>query len=251
MAGIAVTAAFGDEQAFVLEAIVMESFEDGESPYEWRKDASKFVTEGYPKVQPIATSPAALPESSMSLGINSSFTRRGYNWVDVYPVGPDNGEKGIGFDLPGRVQYLDMWVWGSNLNYTIEVYFRDYQGMIRSVNLGSIAYEGWKNLRVQIPSNFLQTKKVLPNLAPLRFIKFRIWTSPTEIVDQLDPRFPGNPLDPKNPGKYTGVFIYFDNIRILTDVFEAPYDGRELENIEKTLDLWNPDTANTADEPNF
>jgi hypothetical protein len=257
MAGIAVAAVFGDEQVFVLEAKVMDSFDDGvENPYgplEWRVEASKFTTEGFPKIQPIATYPAALltdtpAESRRSLGINSSFTRRGYNWLDVYPVGPDNEEKGNGFDIPGRIQYMDMWVWGSNLNYTIEAYFRDHQGMIRSVNMGSLAYEGWKNLRVKIPSNFLQSKKVLPNLAPLRFIKFRIWTAPTEIVDQLDPRYPGNPLDPRNPGRYTGVFIYFDNLRILTDMFEAPYDGQNLENIAKTQELWG--TTAAADETN-
>ena len=264
MAGIAVAAAFGDEQAFVLEAIVMDSFDDGVPAYwgetlEWKSEASKFATEGFPLIQRIATYPEALypttylstakakedtgeEESRRSLGINSSFTRRGYNWVDVYPVGPDAGEfdeerqvylnKGIGFDLPGRVQYLDMWVWGSNLNYTLEAYFRDYNGVIRTVDMGSLAYEGWKNLRVRIPSNFSQTKKVLPNYTPLRFIKFRIWTSPTEIVDQPDLRF---------PNRKTGVYIYFDNLRILTDMFEAPYDGRELEDIKRTDELWGRD----------
>jgi hypothetical protein len=275
MAGIAVAAAFGDEQAFVLEAIVMDSFDDGVPAYwgetlEWKSEASKFATvvkdeegnkveeESFPKIQRIATWPEALypktylstakdteypdEESRRSLGINSSFTRRGYNWVDVYPVGPDAGDwdadrqvylnKGIGFDLPGRAQYLDMWVWGSNLNYTLEAYFRDYNGVIRTVDMGSLAYEGWKNLRVRIPSNFSQTKKVLPNYTPLRFIKFRIWTSPTEIVDQPDLRF---------PNRKTGVYIYFDNLRILTDMFEAPYDGRELEDIKRTDELWGRD----------
>lgn len=255
MAGIAVASVFGDEQALVLEAKVMDSFDEGvENPYgplEWRIDASKFATEGFPKIQPIATYPAALltdtpAEDRRSLGINSSFTRRGYNWLDVYPVGPDNEQKGIGFDIPGRIHYLDMWVWGSKLNYTIEAYFRDYQGIVRSVNLGSIAHEGWKNLRVRIPNSFPQTKKVLPSLAPLRFVKFRIWTSPTEIVDQLDPTNPGvprNPGDSRNPGTKTGVFIYFDNLRILTDMFETPYDGRELEDINTIRELWG-----TADE---
>jgi hypothetical protein len=256
MAGIAVAAAFGDEQAFVLEAKVMDSFDEGDEAYwgplEWKIAASKFATKGFPKIKPIA-GPGAYPEalyptpytstakvddpkyqypdeeSRRSLGINSSFTRRGYNWVDVYPEGGDLEQKGVGFDIPGRVQYLDMWVWGSNLNYTLEAYFRDYNGVIHTVDMGSLAYAGWKNLRVRIPSNFSQTKKVLPNYTPLRFVKFRIWTSPTEIVDQPDLT---------DPRQKTGVFIYFDNLRVLTDMFEAPYDGRELEDINKTRQLW-------------
>ncbi|MDR3302907.1 MAG: flagellar filament outer layer protein FlaA [Treponema sp.] len=252
MAGIAVATAFGDERALVLEAKVMDTFDEGaENPYgplEWKIEGSKFSTKKdaagedlespFPRLLPIKAYPQALvrPGSDTDtsnmrvLGINSSFTRRGYNWIDVYPEGPDNAEKGIGFDIPGRIRYIDMWVWGSNLNYSLEAYFRDYNGLVRTVNMGSLAYEGWKNLQVPIPANFPQTRKVLPYLTPLRFLKFRIWTSPTEIVDQLDPT---------DPHKKIGVYVYFDNLRILTDTFEGAYDGEELADRKTVGDLWS------------
>jgi hypothetical protein len=249
MAGIAVATAFGDERVIVLEAKVLDNFDDGDDAsfvgprFDWKIEGSKFATKTdaqgqaldspYPRLAYIPTWPATIrpteTENLRALGINSSFTRRGYNWIDVYPEGPDLEQKGIGFDIPGRIRFMDMWVWGSNLDYTLEAYFRDWQGLIRTVNFGSIAYEGWRDLQVSIPASFPQTKKVLPNFAPLRFIKFRIWTSPTEIVDQLDPT---------DPRQTTGVYIYFDQLKILTDTFEAPYDGEELTDRQTVQDLW-------------
>jgi hypothetical protein len=254
MAGIAVTTAFGDERVIVLEAKVLDNFDEGEEAsffgtdgaergprFDWKIEGSKFATktkkdedgqaqpldEPYPKIGYINAWPTTTrpkeddKENLRALVINSSFTRRGYNWIDVYPEGPDLEQKGIGFDIPGRIRFMDMWVWGSNLDYTLEAYFKDWQGMIRIVNFGSIAYEGWRDLQVAIPSSFSQSKKVLPRFAPLRFIKFRIWTSPTEIVDQPNPN---------DPHEMIGVYIYFDQLKMLADTFEAPYDGEDLTN---------------------
>jgi hypothetical protein len=249
MTGIAVATVFGDERVIVLEAKVLDNFDEGDAAsfvgprFDWRVEGSKFATKKdaqgqdlenpFPKLAYIKTWPATIrpteTDNLRALGINSSFTRQGFNWIDVYPVGPDMEQKGIGFDIPGRIRFMDMWVWGSNLDYTLEAYFKDWQGMIRTVKFGSIAYEGWRDLQVAIPASFPQTKKVLPNFAPLRFIKFRIWTSPGEIVDQLDST---------DPRQKTGVYIYFDQLKILTDTFEAPYDGEELTNRQTVQDLW-------------
>ncbi|MDR2392650.1 MAG: flagellar filament outer layer protein FlaA [Treponema sp.] len=231
LACIAVLSAFGDEQAVALESRILETFDQNdESLYDWRLEASKFATktdeDSFPKVTYVATWPAALfgsnPDGAdlKSLGIWGRFDRRGYNWIDVYPVNAGEEDGGPAeIPIPGRVRYLDMWVWGSNLNYHIEAYLRDYQGVIHTVDLGSIGYQGWKNLQVAIPNNFPQAKRVLPRLAPLTFVKFRIWTAPTEQVDNF--------------------YIYFDQLKVLTDTFEAPYDGDELANPARVQELWN------------
>jgi hypothetical protein len=268
MAGIAVTTAFGDERIIVLEAKILDTFDDDKEAsfygtestdgtertergprFNWQIEGSKFATpekkndqgevivEKYPRLAYVNTWPEtsirpttdAQKANLKAIGINSSFTRRGYNWIDVYPKASDYDQKGIGFDIPGRIRFMDMWVWGSNLDYTLEAYFKDWQGMIRTVNFGSLAYEGWRDLQIAIPASFPQTKKVLPSFAPLRFIKFRIWTSPTEIVDQLDPT---------DPRQTTGVYIYFDQLKILTDTFETPYDGEELTNRDTVQEKW-------------
>jgi hypothetical protein len=159
-----------------------------------------------------------------SLGIWGRFDRRGYNWIDVYPVAAGGGDDASPAEIPipGRARYLDMWVWGSNLNYYVEVYVRDYQGVIHIIRLGDIGYTGWKNLRVAVPNNIPQSKRVLPRLAALTFVKFRIWTLPAEPVNNF--------------------YVYFDQFKVLTDVFELNYDGDELADPERVQELWNGDS---------
>jgi len=246
---------FGDEHTVDLESIILETF-DGDTEhqwshggrtftynFDWQADASKFAStiddEKYPKLAYIPAWPMALfgtnrdGKELKSLGIWGKFDRRGYNWVDIYPVKvksdeeaeaegeEDDGEDPEPFEIPipGRIQYLDMWVWGSNLNYYLEAYFRDHQGVVHSLYMGSLAYQGWKNLRVKIPTSIPQSKRVLPRLAGLTFVKFRIWTTPVERVDNF--------------------YVYFDQMKVLTDTFESLFDGDELADPTEVQKLWS------------
>jgi len=201
--------------------------------FEWALDASKFASvvkdEKFPKITRVEAWPMALygiNKSNLnlnSLGVWGKFDRRGYNWIDVYPAVPGTGQNGedpepFEIPLPGRVQYLDMWVWGSNLNYYLEAYVRDYQGIVHTLYLGNLAYQGWKNLRVKIPTSIPQYKRVLPRYAGLTFVKFRIWTTPVERVDNF--------------------YVYFNQLKILTDTFESMFDGDDLVDPDNIKQIW-------------
>jgi hypothetical protein len=186
--------------------------------------------EVFPKLSYVSSWPAAIFGSNReglplkSLGIWGRFDRRGYNWIDVYPVAAGGGDDAspVEIPIPGRATYLDMWVWGSNLNYYIEAYVRDHQGIVHTVRMGDIGYTGWKNLRATIPNHIPQSKRVLPRLAALTFVKFRIWTQPAEPVNNF--------------------YIYFDQFKVLTDTFELNYDGDELADPVRVQELWNSDS---------
>jgi len=237
---------FADENTVDYMALVLDPF-DGTTThqwtyggktysydFQWKTDASKFSSkldeESYPKMTFVPSYPMALYGTNKdgrdikSLGIWGKFDRRGYNWIDVYPVKMDSdaeeGEDPQAFEIPipGRINYLDMWVWGSNLNYYMEAYFRDHQGVVYSLNMGSLAFQGWKNLRVRIPTNIPQSKRILPRLAGLTFVKFRIWTTPMERVDNF--------------------YVYFNQMKVLTDIFESLYDGDELADPDRVQSLW-------------
>jgi hypothetical protein len=227
---ITVFSAFGDENTIDYESIILESF-DGNSDYVWKTDASKFATktdeETFPQLTYVAAWPIAAfgynrdgSKDIKSLGIHGRFDRRGYNWIDVYPtLAADGDEAGPAeIPIPGRISYMDLWVWGSNLDYYIEAYVRDYQGVVHNIRMGGIGHMGWKNLRAVIPNNIRQSKRILPRLAGLTFIKFRIWTQPTEKVGDF--------------------YIYFKQFKVLTDTFESLYDGDELANPERVQELW-------------
>jgi len=234
---------YGDERTVDLTSIVLEDFggvtthewNDGRHPrkfeYSWTMEASKFATKSkdengqevsFPVVQYVETWPIALVgynregKDIKSLGIHGRFDRRGFNWLDLFPIGVDGSPFEI--PMPGRVRYMDMWAWGSNLDYLVEAYVRDYQGVVHIIRMGSLAYTGWRNLRAHIPSHISQAKRVLPNLAQLRFIKFRIWTQPSEQVNNF--------------------YIYFKHFKVLTDVFESTFDGDELADPDLLPQLW-------------
>ena len=242
------TASFvvGDANVVDYRAIILESFNGDRShewsfggitysyEFDWTLDASKFATSSnndtFPKQSYVEAWPVQLfgvnrnsEEDLRSFGIWGKFDRRGYNWIDIYPVKPDTsgvGEPPEAFEIPipGRIRSLDMWVWGSNLNYTLEAYFRDYNGFIHAIDMGTISHTGWKNLSAQIPARIAQEKRILPHLASLSFVKFRIWTAPMERVDNF--------------------YVYFNQFKILTDTFETYYDGNDLADPARVQELW-------------
>jgi hypothetical protein len=238
----AVFSAFGDEKTTDFTAIILDSF-DGDTAHEWtvgsktysydfswKLDASKFASkldgDDYPKLTYVPSWPMALfgtnrdGKDLKSIGIWGKFDRRGYNWIDLYPsTGEGDDEEPFEIPLPGRVNYLDMWVWGANLNFYIDAFFRDYQGVVHSVYLGNIGHTGWKNMRVQIPNNIAQSKRILPKLAGMTFVKFRIWTTPMERVDNF--------------------YVYLDQFKVLTDTFETYFDGDELADPDRVQEIWS------------
>jgi hypothetical protein len=246
MLNLMVFSIFGDESTIDYLAIVLENF-TGETAhswtyggkvynyeFEWALDASKFASRVHDQTFPQLTTVSAWPMALFgatnknnldlkSLGIWGRFDRRGYNWIDIYPAIPGTGSdieppEAFEIPVPGRIHYLDMWVWGSNLNYYMEVYFRDYQGVVHSLYMGSLAYQGWKNLRVQIPTSIRQTKRILPRHAGLTLVKFRLWTTPLERVDNF--------------------YVYFNQVKVLTDTFESLFDGNDLADPEYIQEIW-------------
>lgn len=197
-----------------IRSIILEDFEDNDN--NWQASASRFTFENFPQVKPgVEGAPIALSgayaeaENKYILGVRSQFTRKGYNKVWIYP------EKDI--VIPGNVKKLDIWVWGANYNYNLEVHLRDYTGVIHNIPLGSLHFMGWRNLSVEIPRNIPQFIRYLPMEKPLSFVRFVIWTEPAERVDDY--------------------IIYFDHLKVLTDVYRERFDGDVL--ADKSKDIWS------------
>jgi len=230
----------------VLESVILDSFNgDEDAPYKWRAESSRFIsplrnpdgtavqdqngnTQTYPIMAYVNAWPAAIfgyvrgPDVPVirSMGINGQFDRQGYNWIDIYPVlADDPDEKPYEIHIPGLVQNIDMWVWGANLRFYIEVFLRDYRGIVHPLKLGDIHFNGWQNLRVDVPTSIAQLRHTLPAYAGLSFVKFRIWTQPTELVNNF--------------------YIYFKQFKVLTDMYMPLYDGNELADPAYVERLWS------------
>ncbi len=243
-----VGSAFGDEVTLQLESTVIESFDaPGDITYEdgtavmWQIRGSKFSTEGFPKMAYAPkTWPVDLfgrnPENSdtlQALGVNARFDRQGYNTIEIIP-GQGEGENWVErrLPLPGRIKMFDFWVWGSNYNYSIEAHFMDYRGITHRFEMipagdvrqqpirkaGSLNFNGWRNMYIDIPGYVKQSQSYKPNYTGLSFVKIVIRTHPTERVDNF--------------------YVYIDNLKVLTDFHESFFDGFELSSPDAIAEIW-------------
>jgi len=243
---ITVFSVSGQNRTQNWETNVLESFNgDDGAPYTWKTQASRFISvvrdksgqpvqdaSGNSQRYPLVTYVEAYPQNAFprrtadaatlrSLGLRGAFDRKGYNWIDLYPVKSDDPDGGPAeIPIPGIVDDIDCWVWGSNLRYYIEIYLRDYRGVVHTIRFGdNIAYEGWRSLRIVVPKHIPQERRILPSYAGLTFVKFRIWTTPTENVDSF--------------------YIYFKQLRVLTNNFNRLFDGNDLAEPDNVERLWN------------
>jgi hypothetical protein len=222
--------AVADETTTRLVSSVVESFDPGDaSGWTWELFPSKF---GYDaqgnsmwELRYVEAWPEALfgknkqAEDLKVLGLHGRFTRKGYNYVEIVPgegEGADFQPKPL--PLPGRVNAMDLWVWCSNFDYYLEAHVRDHQGIVHVLPLGSLRKIGWNNLSTIFPGSIPQATRYVPRTRPLELTKLVLWTRPNEKVDDY--------------------YVYFDQIKVLTDLFETRFDGDNLAEIDEVQKIW-------------
>ncbi len=237
---LAVNIVFADDETVNLESIIVQSFDEPEEQ-PWFLIGSKFATKDFPKMAYAKTWPVALfgtdpgDKDLKSLGMAFLFDRKEYNWVDIIPGSKSGSGDDVSYEpkelpLPGRVRMLDLWIWSGNYDYYLEAYIRDFMGIVHVLPMGNLNHIGWKNFRVNIPSNIPQSKKYLPKKENLSLVKFRIWTRPTEVV--------AAPAKADAGIMERAVYFYFDQLKVLTDTFESLFDGDSLTNPKVIEEIW-------------
>ncbi len=209
----------------VLEMVTIESFDDAEAQ-QWIIRGSKFINSEFPTKLYVNAYPEALfgryrddAEDLMSLGVSASWDRKGYNYLEIIPAAEgDDGLEPTPLAIRGKAKRLDLWVWGSMYNYYMEVHLMDYRGVPHRLYLGELSHAGWENLSVGIPGAIPQNVRWIPEDRPLTITKFVIWTRPSSRVDSFH--------------------VYIDELKVLTDVAEAWFDGDGLARAEYVNELW-------------
>jgi hypothetical protein len=225
--------AASDEITVNVVARVVQSFDPDEAGHElartWVLVPSKF---GYDskgnsmwQTRKVDAWPEALfgknkdKEKLQALGITGKFSRKGYNYVEIVPgTGEGKNFKPEPIPLPGRVESIDLWVWGANYAYSLEAHVRDFQGIDHVLPFGLLQFTGWKNLRCKVPGSIPQAWKYLPRLRNMALTKLVLWTEPQEKVDEF--------------------YLYLDQLKVTTDLFETSFDGDELADAERLQEIW-------------
>lgn len=227
-----------------LKAIVVEDFEKSKadawlltsSPRKYTKTNSKKkdpvpelnvkVVEGFPNDMSVEKwSLTGLgKEKKMCLGVHFKFRYPGYNSVSVLPplevswdekkpvktyspvLRKEVQERGI--QLPGKAKAISLWVHARGNPYDLEVWVKDYKGDTHILKMGSINFVGWRPMKVYLPSNIPQALQSYPQTKIAKIVRFVIRAKPSAI-----------PSD---------VYVFFDQIKVLTDTYEVTFDGQKL-----------------------
>ena len=206
--------AFSQAPSRSVETVMIDDF-DGTNDavtWTWNVQASRFVTENYPIINTFEAMPNSLkavtnPEDTHKvIGVKTKFDRKGDNWIEIYPE-----KDGKPYEIPfrGNVKTLDFWVWGAHYLYFLDVLVRDADGRIHIIHAGNLAFDGWRNVIVDIPTHIRQHSRLRSGPEQMTFVAFRITTDPAEYVDDY--------------------VVYFDHFKYSTGALAYIFDGYELQ----------------------
>lgn len=190
---------------------------DGEKySWEWGANASRFIMDGYPKLDYFDGIPNSLEQLKRGmdgdrkvLGVKVSYKRKGDNWLEVYPTKDGEPYEPV---FTGTVNTIDFWVWGAHYNYYLEVLVRDANGTVHVLKAGTLYFSGWKNIIVKIPGWLVQHSKLRSGPANMTFVGYRIRSDAAEFVDDFT--------------------VFFDELQYTTNSLSDIYDGYELRRVD-------------------
>ncbi len=188
-----------DTGRMLLREIVVDTFDD---PTIWQVQMpidkgivhSQRILGGSKKKKPIRVKEQINnynPADNYVYGVRIEYFSRNNTQIALRAVRPRY--------IPGIVKKISVWVSGRGKDHKISIVLRDMQGNVKKLPLGSLGFTGWKKLETSVP---IELDQVDVNDAGygLYIVGFVI-----------DARFEDT------VGRY---YIYFDNIRAITDVLE-------------------------------
>jgi hypothetical protein len=133
------------------------------------------------------------------LGAKVQYIKRNMGSFCIFPVKP--------LPIEGITKTLSVWVVGRNYNHNLKILIRDYSGRQMELSIGKLNFMGWKKLTVAIPPRIMQSEHHFSNLRGIQFIGFRVES------DLLE--------------SYGTYYIYFDDLRAVTDMFDEEYRDQD------------------------
>ena len=151
-----------------------------------------------------------LPDSKV-YGTKVSFYRRGYNSFEVRSVKP--------IPVEGITKTVSVWAVGRSYPHVLKLILEDYMGQQFELYVGKLNHAGWKLMTVAAPpqnaagTGIVQKDYHYGTSMGLKIVGFRIECNPWEA--------------------YGNYYIYFDDLRAVTDLYEV-----DLRDDDDMKDSW-------------
>ena len=139
------------------------------------------------------------------LGIKAEFFGRTNTTIAIEPIRP--------LAIPGITKTISVWVIGRNNNHKLSVVVEDNFGNRNYLPMGKLNFSGWKQITVAVPPTLEQHNPHYNNLTGIKILGFVIEPELTET--------------------YGSYFVYFDDLRVVTDLFAE--ENRDADDIP---DAW-------------
>mgnify|MGYP006266146905 CR=1 FL=1 len=115
--------------------------------------------------------------------------------------------------VPGIAKTLSVWVVGRNFNHRLYVVVRDFTGQTSVLHMGRLNFSGWRRLTTPIPPDIQQRDIHYSDQGGIEIIGFVI--------------------EPDLLETYGSYYVYFDDLRALTDLF-----SEEARDPDDMVDSW-------------
>jgi len=139
------------------------------------------------------------------IGAKVSFFRRGVTEFTIKPIRP--------LPIEGITKTVSVWVVGRNIDHELSLLIFDRVGQRSVIPMGKLNHSGWKKMTITIPPH----------------IKQRDYHYGYKTGISIDGFIVNCDID-ETYGRY---YIYFDDLRAVTDLFDE-----ELRDSEDMLDTW-------------
>lgn len=135
--------------------------------------------------------------------------------VDFFKRGKDSFTILSGRPLPveGTVKTISLWVCGRNQSHELYVLVQDYFGRNYELFVGSLAFSGWKKLTCVVPPSpdgehgIVQSSAYYGDRPGLKILGFRVDCNPMQARGQY--------------------YIYFDDLRVVTDLYDMEHHDED------------------------
>ena len=145
------------------------------------------------------------PTDENVIGMKVDFYHRSGVTVSLVPVRP--------LAVPGIVKTISVWVVGRNFQHRLNIVLEDHFGNVNVLPLGRLNFSGWKQLTVAIPPTIKQRNPHYNTETGLKILGFTIDGN----IDET----------------YGTYYIYFDDLRAVTDLF-----AEESRDPDDMVDNW-------------